>query len=692
MNKSSLLILAIAATNVKTATAQSNDSIPALELQEITIEAPKVIHKADLDVYYPSQGAVDNSKNGIQLLSNLMIPSISVSDALGTINSAGQPVQVRINGREASVEQVRNILPSSIKRVEWIENPGLRFNGATTVLNFIVNNPSVGGSLMLNVMQAVNKAWGHYNPSVKLNFGRSQFEVGGGYKLTRDLKTNRDYTEIFTLPDGASLTRKETSRGGDSDNSIGNLWASYSYIKPDTTVIVIDAGDYIKPTTRASHYGIMSNDFDENEVLLTDINGDKGSRPSLTAYWEQHLANRQILVVDLRSQLYFGNTFSDYMEQDPATLGYLTDIHTKIKDQNQLYAIEADYIKNWDKSRLTAGASYTANRNRSVYENLNGSVFHQRQDKVYLFAEYFQRMDRFTVTAGLGAQYTDIFFRETALGSRSWNFRPQASLTYSINDSHQLRLNFESWQSTPTLAETNPTPQQIDAFQWRIGNPELKTSNSYMLTLRYNFQIPRVYGQFGIRAYSSPDAITPLFEWRENKLVNSFENSRGLRNLSFFIAPQIDAIPDWLTLSGYLDWRTERMRGKGYSLSNSDWYGYASLQLYHWGFTLNAQYMRAQRNLWGENISWGEDMNIIDLSYNWKQWNFSVGCILPFGKFEQGSINLSKWNTSVRHMRTDFRMPYIGINYNLQWGRQKHKAGKLINVGGDADQSKAGGR
>lgn len=692
MKRISVIVLAISACGMTFAQNENADTIQSQELQEFMIEAPKVIRKPDMDVYHPSQSAVDNSRNGVQLLSNLMIPALSVSDALGTITSSGQAVQVRINGREASVDQVRNLLPSTIKRVEWIENPGLRYNGANTVLNFIVVNPEVGGSLMVNAMQALNNAWGQYNPSAKFNFGRSQVEFGGGYKLSENIKVHRDYTETFTFPDGESITRKETSRGGNSDNSIGNLWASYNYIKPDTTVVVVEARGFIKPVNKVEYLGLMTSSSTDRDVFLTETNGSRGSRPSLSAYWEQHFAGHRTLVVDFKTQYYMGRTFSDYVEQYPSTKEYVTDIHTNIKDRNQLYAVEADYIKNWSRSRLTAGASYAANRNRSTYENLGGMIFHQRQDKVYFFAEYFQRFNRFTVTAGLGLQYTDFLFRETNLGSHSWNVRPQATLTYSINQHHGLRLNFVTWQSTPTLAETNPTPQQIDGMQWRIGNPDLKTSNSYMMTLSYNFQYPRIYGNFGIRAYSSPDAITPLFEWRGDRLVNTYENSRGLRNLSFFLAPQIEVIPDWLVISGYLDWRTERMRGKGYDLTNSDWYGYATMQVRHWGFTLTAQYMRAQRNLWGENISWGEDMNLIDLTYNWKEWGFSAGCILPFGSYDQGSKNLSKWNTSERHMRTDFRIPYISVNYNLQWGRQKRKANKLINVGGDADQSKAGGR
>ncbi len=102
-----------------------------------------------MDVYHPSKSAVDNSKNGMQLLRNLMIPTLTVNDALGSISAAGQSVQIRINGRVATIEQVKALLPETIKRVEWIDNPGLRYNGANYVLNFIVTNPTLGGSLML---------------------------------------------------------------------------------------------------------------------------------------------------------------------------------------------------------------------------------------------------------------------------------------------------------------------------------------------------------------------------------------------------------------------------------------------------------------------------------------------------------------------------------------------------------------
>lgn len=674
------------------AQTEASDSIAAQELREIVIEAPRVVRKADMDVYHPSKSAVDNSKNGMQLLNNLMIPSFSVSDALGSITAAGQSVQVRINGRAATIEQVRTLLPETVKRVEWMDNPGLRYGGANYVLNFIVANPSLGGSLQLLARPSLNEAFGLYMADAKFNFGKSQFEIGADYRLANRMKTHRDYTETFTFPDGATLTRKETTLGGTMDNTSGNLRASYNYIKPDTTVFVAEFSIHRDFTDKSLYNGLLSLSDGTDDILLTDSHGDTGTTPTLSLYLQQHFAHRQMLVVDFRSSFYFGRTFSDYLERLPSSPIYLTDIHTDIKDRNQAYGIEADYIKNWRNGRFTAGVSYTANRNRSEYENLGGDIFHQRQDKVYFFAEYFHRLGKWTATAGMGVQYTDFLFKESDRGNHSWSPRPQATITYSLNQNHNFRINFTSWQSTPSLAETNVVPQQLDGFQWRVGNQNLKTSNSYMLIFSYGFNLPRISGTFGIRAFTSPNAITPLLEWKEGRLITTYENSRGLKNLSFFLAPQIEIIPQWLIVSGYVQYRMERMKGTGYAINHNGWSGNASLQLIHWGFVLSAQYQYAQRDLWGERISWGEDANVISLDYNWKDWQFGAGILMPFGKYDQGSKSISKWNTNEQHMRLNMCMPFVSVAWNLQWGRQKRGVRKIINADANTDRSTAGGR
>lgn len=683
-----IIICAICAA----AQTEQTDTIEAQDLEEVVIQAPRVIRKADMDVYHPSRSAVENSKDGMQLLRNLMIPTLSVNDALGTISASGQSVQVRINGREATVEQVKSLLPGTIKRVEWMDNPGLRYGGANYVLNFIVANPTLGGSLMAQARPALNCKWGFYRANTKLNVGRSQWEVGGVVKLTEDLKNHRDFRETFKYPDGSTLTRTEKPLDGTIDNSMGSGWLSYNYIKPDTTVVYMSLTANHDFSSRFYYKGRLSLSNGADDIILNEDQARQGTTPEFSAYLEQHFARQQTLVVDFNASLYTGHTSSTYCEQLPDATDYLTDVNTYVRDRNQAYAIEANYIKKWNSSRLTAGGSYTANRNRSVYDNLGGAIFHQRQDKAYFFAEYFQRINKVTLTGGLGAQYTSFNFRETNQGSSSWNLRPQATVTYAPNGNHNFRIAFTSWQSTSSLAETNIAPQQLDGFQWRIGNANLKTASSYMLTLRYGHNLSFASGSFGIRAFTSPNAITPYLYWDGDRLITSYENSRGLQNLGFWLSEQIQIVPDWLMFSGTLMYRAERMRGANYSLHNDCWSGDAALMLMHKGFTLVFQYVRAQRDLWGEKISWGEDINLIEGSYNWNKWQFSAGILMPFGHYDQGSKSLSQWNTNEQHMRLNFRMPYITITYNLQWGRQKRGANKLINADSSVDHSTAGGR
>lgn len=675
---------------------EPTDSIDAGTLSEIIVEAPKVVRKADMDVYYPSKSAVDNSKNGMQLLNNLMIPSVFVNDALGSVTAAGQSVQVRINGRATTIDQVRAILPGTIKRVEWIENPSLIYKGATYVLNVIVTNPTLGGALMLRAMPSLNANFGNYNGNIKLNSGRSQWEIGMRYNPAYNVKIHRDYYELFTYPDGESITRTEKPAGGHFDDSTASANISYNYVKPDTTVFVVDFNFNRTLPSGVEYNGLLSASNQPEQYLLKDATGTDGCTPSLSMYLQQNFQRNQTLVVDFQASYYAGRSWSEYVElpfEKNVAGASFTDINTDIKDRNQVYSIETDYIKKWGNGRFSAGASYTANRNRSQYENLDNLIFHQRQDRVYFFAEYFHRFGKWTATAGMGMQYTDFLFKETNRGNHSWSPRPQATVTYSLNRDHNFRLSFTSWQSAPSLAETNVIPQQIDGFQWRVGNQDLKTSSSYMLTFMYGYNLPHVTGSFGIRAYTSPNAITPILYWDDDKLITTYENSTGgLQNLSFFLAPRVEIIKNWLMLGAYVQYRMEQMRGTGYDLRHNAWSGQGMLAVQHWGFVLSAQYRYAQRDLWGEKISWGEDFNIIELSYNWKKWQFGVGCIMPFGKYDRGSKSLSKWYKNEQHTRMDMRMPYLQVSYNVQWGRQKRGVQKLINTDASVDKSTTGGR
>lgn len=693
-----LLALTLLPTLLQAQTAAPADSTDEAatthDLEAVVVQPSRVIRKADMDLFYPSESAVQQSKDGLQLLRNLMIPTLSVHEALGTITTSGESVEVYINGRVATIEQVKQLLPETVKRVEWMDNPGLRYKGANAVLNFVVANPTQGGSLMLDGMQSLNCAWGMYSGSLKLNKGRSQWGVSAHHKLTNRLAAYRDYTETFTYEDGTTLTRDETPQeGGFTNNTFTGLQVDYSYIRPDTTTFWVALHGYRQWNEGKLYRGLMTQSSGADDIRLRDYSNEHGFTPSTQVYFEQHFAHQQTLATSVSAQTYGGRSARTYTEQDDLTALLLNDVHTSIKDRNQAYAAEADYIKKWEASRLTAGISYTANRNRSTYENLGDSLFHQRQDQLYVFAEYARKIGRLNLTAGLGAQYTDFKFRETGQGNHSWNLRPQFSATYRPNDASLFGLNFTTWQETPSLQQTNIAASQTDGIQWRIGNPNLKTATAYQLSARYKYTSERLNGLFSIRALNSPDAIASYLYWDGDRLMNSYENSRGLRSLVFTLAPEWEVIPGWLTVDGSLSYRTEQSKGQGYKHTNHNWSGDANLTLEHWDFMLVAQYEKSYKRLTGETYSKGESFSLLMLLYEWRQWQFGAGMLCPFNKYDIGNQSLNRYNSHKLNLRLDMAsMPLVRISYNLQWGRQKRGVEKVSSADAHVETSSAGGR
>ena len=83
----------------------------------------------------------------------MQIPTILVDPILNKISRAGDNVELRINGRKVDVNQIRTLAPETIVRIEFHENPGLRYGSAPAVLDYIVKNQQSGGALQSQLQQ-----------------------------------------------------------------------------------------------------------------------------------------------------------------------------------------------------------------------------------------------------------------------------------------------------------------------------------------------------------------------------------------------------------------------------------------------------------------------------------------------------------------------------------------------------------
>lgn len=127
-------------------------SIDHIELDEVTIEASAWVRKADRNLLFPNAQQIKQSKNGLQLLQKLQIPGIVINPTDNSISLTDKSeLSLRINGRPVTEKEIQGISPEQIIRVEYIDNPGIRYGEAGAVLDFIIKTPTSGGSFMGNL-------------------------------------------------------------------------------------------------------------------------------------------------------------------------------------------------------------------------------------------------------------------------------------------------------------------------------------------------------------------------------------------------------------------------------------------------------------------------------------------------------------------------------------------------------------
>ena len=109
------------------------------QLGEVTVSATNVVSKFDKKLVFPNKQQVNASNNGVDLLRNLMLPRLNVNPLDGGVSlNYGSSVQLCINGRKVGKEEIQALIPSDILRIEYLEDPGLRYGNAGAVVNYIV--------------------------------------------------------------------------------------------------------------------------------------------------------------------------------------------------------------------------------------------------------------------------------------------------------------------------------------------------------------------------------------------------------------------------------------------------------------------------------------------------------------------------------------------------------------------------
>lgn len=655
----------------------------AFALDNVTVTASAQRSEIDRKIVYPSERQQKASANGVDLLQQLMLPRLQVDPVNNTIQIPGDgEVQLRINGVKVTNQEIRALRPDEIVRVEYHDNPGLRYGNAEIVIDYIVRRPETGGNFGVDIMQSPHVAWGNYQASMKINHKKSEFSANywGG---PRDFYgAYRDNQEDFNLGNGTELHRYE--KGVPSHWKLMQQWLNVAYNLQDNNKYQFNVSlNYSGNNVPIERFkGQLINRADETDYVdMLDETNSNYHRPSLDVYYQRNLKKEQVLIFDVVGT--YNKEFSDRLYQESRENNMLTNIRNKVYGKKYSIIGEGIYEKKLaNGNRWGAGLRHTHSFSNNDYINGHTYRTEMQQGSTYLYGEFRGKAKKLDYMLGIGG--TRSFYRQEGSVDlyQYYTFNPRLTLKYTFNDRAYLRLRSSISNEMPSLGNLSAIDQVIDSLQIQRGNPNLESYLYYRTSLDGEWSKGIFHTYFSMSYNYKPNAIMDEKYVEGNKIIQTWDNQKNWQSLTPMIQLRVGPVANILqfSVSGGLNHYISN--GNTYKHRYSNWWMDASLSANWKNFSFMYQIMTNQNRLVGETVSGDENAQVLMLNYKWKGLRVGAGVINPFtNDYKTISENWNQYASSRKsnHLQESAHMAFITLSYNFSFGRHYKSGSKKVS-------------
>ena len=674
--------------NIHLGTIEMNEA--STELSEVVVEGDAVIQKVDRQILLPNKEQLGASSDGMSLLQNLQIPRIVVNPTDNTVKTlANQDVQLRINGIEASNSEVMAINPKDVIRIEYHDQPSVRFNGAAAVINYIVRHRDTGGNLMLNASNGVTMlGWGEYHLSGKVNFGKSSFSLLTHYS-PRDIYWTRTNAETYNFSTGTIENREVGEPTRFKGNPV-NLGLTYNWTNGEKNMLQIALRDNMlfmphSQTNRDSYLYQGTDSF-----AIHDHESTQSISPSLDIYYEHNLPNDHHLYFDLVGT-YINSSNDRRFEQTPLgeTVADTTDVLSRVKGDKYSLIGEAIYEKDWENIALTVGVRHNQQWMENLYKGQSdqgpSTKVSMMTAETYAFAEVQQRIKQFSYAVGIGAMHT--YIEQAGQKQSNWIARPQLTMSYDFGKGVFWKYKGYVSGYQPSLSAMSDVAQQIDKYQIRQGNPNLKPVMFVANEMQLSWQSKHVnLNLWANYSYDHKPIMDETFEQLidgQSYAIRTYANHRGFHRLQVAPSVQVRVLNNSLifTVAPFANYYVSL--GNSYTHKHFNPGVRASIMGMYKGWQFFGEVTTRYNNLWGETLEYGEFYHHIGVGYNADKWGFRAMLMNPFSvkgySIETKDLSALAPNTQHAEMRDFRQMLILNFHCNLDFGTQRRENGKRIN-------------
>ena len=635
---------------------------------EVVVEADLHTAQQDRDVYIPNQRQRNAANGGIGLLDNLMIPQLDVNRISGEVKSlTNRGITFAIDERIVETDEIDQIRPKDVLRVEYIDMPTGKFADKEVVVNFVMRHYNYGGYVEVKDQSRFLHVVGENSLQASLDHKKMNYTllVGNGYKNERGAVDEKEED---------LMTDKRFHKSTTSQYDHLKEWRNFGVFRSryHTEKLTL-TGEVGITQDRTPEYGNTEDLTYSGDITAKHTAKSTTGKKSASTYIETtadwKITDRQHL--DYEASFSFGRNSYDntYLESD----GYDIASHTKEKTfgiygtvgyvnnlnpRNSLSLRVMEFYHHYDDEyRGTLPADW----NTSESETIVWPVYTYKPNQKWMFN--FRPLG-FSVAYWKTQTNSDTYFSSRGAITAKYQMDKHNSLSYSLYLGN----------STPNAASRSEVEQIVNRYEVLRGNPDLEKIIFNTYYIDYNLMLKNWQLMAHLEYRRLDNMTVSTYTPEGERLVHSYSNDGTLHNLSLNIQQTLFLLDRNLQLKGGIRLKRDILTAhEGGTLSHID----CNLKaIYHIGnFSLSGYYNTPQHEL--SNIYYKSAADYgISATYGYKGFYAEAGARRMFlnDKTRRFYFDHTHYQYNRREQRDAYGpWIYMRLSYSFDFGRKSSR-------------------
>lgn len=669
-----LATISIILTSAFCAYAQNVDK--TVTLDEVTVKAAKVVNKPDGMIVYPTDAQKQASNNGYSILEKLTLANIRIDNINHTITAIDNrgSVQLRVNGIVVGKQEMLALNPKDIAKIDFINNPGVRYDESIGyVIDIVTRRSESGYTIGTDVTSALTTLQGDGSVYGKWNRGKSEWSLSYDVSGYKNKGEKSKQLSQYTLTDGSIYTIERNDVESLSKAIAHDTKLTYNWSDSTATVFQTSLSGAFNNTP--GNYNIKDITDGSRQYQATSREHNKSLSPVLDIYFFRQLTPRQSITANAVSTYISTQTGSYYDEGTP----YQYDVDGKTAS----LLTEAIYENRLKPFTLSTGLNYSYKHTKNDYLGDASALTKTNNNRLYAFAEIKGMLQPLHYTLGAGASY--IHYTQNGHRYNFWTFHPKASLTYQINKSMQLSYTYRMQDVVSRIAMTSDAMVRTNSMEWTVGNPDLKPSHVMEHRLQFSYNTNRL--QTSVDGYYKQCLKPNMAHYErtdDNKFIYTQINQKEIDVLDAMAYAGYWLLPEKLQIAAYGGVNRCFNYGNDYTHCYTSWYYVGSITAYLGKFTLQGYIDNGNRFLEGESKGYNGAYSVLKAAYSWRDWQFSLSWANPFKSnyksYENELLNRNLYKHTIGYSKDSGNLVTLNVSWRLSRGSKHKSAEKKINL------------